>query len=120
MDPQKAIDELATHLLEDEWYIKDPVSADQANEAIIEESKSRYAGATESPANKWRRSRVNRRCKFCKHYREVPCVYIDEFGDEFNGVKGVCNAKDRDVNGSIHRPFCKVFQLKSFYETEEK
>ena len=120
MDPQKAIDELATHLLGDDWYITDPVSADQANEAIIEEIKSRYAGATESPANKWRRSRVNRRCKFCKHYREVPCVYIDEFGDEFNGVKGVCNAKDRDVNGSIHRPFCKVFQLKSFYETEEK
>lgn len=120
MDPQKAIHELQTHLLGDDWYIIDPVSVDQANEAIVEEIKSRYAGVTESPINKWRRSRVNRRCKFCKHYREVPCVYIDEYGDEFNGVKGVCNAKDRDVNGNIHRPFCKVFQLKSFYETEEK
>ena len=120
MDPQKAIEELATHLLGDDWYIVDPVSTVQANEIIVEEIKSRYIGATESPVNKWRRSRVNRRCKFCKHYGEVPCVYIDVFGKEFNDVKGVCNAKDRDVNGNIHRPFCKVFQLKSFYETEEK
>lgn len=120
MDPQKAIDELTTHLLGDDWYIVDPVSTVQANEIIVEEIKSRYAGVTESPINKWRRSRVNRRCKFCKHYGEGPCVCIDEFGGELMVLKGVCNAKDQVVNGNIHRPFCKVFQLKSFYETEEK
>ena len=120
MDAQKAIEELTTHLLGDDWYIVDSVSTDQANEVIVEEIKSRYTGAAESPINKWRRSRVNRRCKFCKHYREVPCVCVGAFGKEFNGVKGVCNAKDRAANGNIHRPFCKVFQLKSFYETEEK
>lgn len=65
----------------------------------------------------WRNSRCNRRCKFCKHYREVPCDYTDVFGKVLN--RGVCNAKDRDVDGNIHRPFCKTFQLKSFYETEE-
>lgn len=120
MDAQKAVDELATHLLGDDWYIVDPVSAIQANEIIVEEIKSRYAGVTESPTNKWRRSRANRRCKFCKHYKEVPCVRVGAFGKEFSCVKGVCNAKDRVVNGNVHRPFCKVFQLKPFYETEEK
>ena len=119
MDPQKAIEELKAHLLGDDWYIVDPVSTIQANEIIVEEIKSRYAGVTESPINKWRRSRVNRRCKFCKHYREVPCVFVDAFGEEFNGVKGACDAKGRLVNGNVHRPFCKVFQLKSFYGKEE-
>ena len=111
MDAQKAVDELATHLLGDDWYIVDPVSTIQANESIVEEIKSRYAGVTESPINKWRRSRVNRRCKFCQNY--ISNSYFED-------VKGVCNAKDRAVNGNIHRPFCKVFQLKPFYETEEK
>ena len=120
MNAQKTIDELTTHLLGEDFYIVDSVSDEQANEVIVEEIKSRYAGASESPINKWRRSRVNRRCKFCKHYGEVPCVCIDAFGREFNGVKGVCNAKDRVVNRNVHRPFCKVFQLKTFYETEEK
>lgn len=96
------------------------VSGEQAYDAIIEEIKSRYKGFTESPTNRWRNSRCNRRCKFCKHYREIPCVCVGAFGKEFNGVKRVCNAKDRVVNGNIHRPFCKVFQLKTFYETEEK
>ena len=71
MGPQKAIEELTIHLLGDDWYIIDSCSTDQTNEVIVEEIKSRYAGVTESPINKWRRSRVNRRCKFCKHYREV-------------------------------------------------
>ena len=106
-------------MLGDDWYIVDPVSTIQANEIIVEEIKSRYAGVTESPINKWRRSRVNRRCKFCKHYREVPCVFVDAFGEESNGVKGACDAKGRLVNGNVHRPFCKVFQLKSFYGKEE-
>ena len=110
MDPQKAIQELKTHLLGNDWYIIDSCSTDQANEAIVEEIKSRYAGVTESPINKWRRSRVNRRCKFCQNY-------INH--SHFEDVKGVCNAKDRVVNGYIHRPFCKVFQLKSFYGKEE-
>ena len=35
MDPQKAIDELTTHLLGDDWYIVDPVSTIQANEIIV-------------------------------------------------------------------------------------
>ena len=114
MDPQKAIHELKTHLLGDDWYIVDPVSTVQANEIIVEEIKSRYAGVTESPINKWRRSRVNRRCKFCKSYNSYKCI-----GRGIVEEKGSCSAKDRVVNGNIHRPFCKVFQLKSFYETEE-
>ena len=115
MNAQKAIDELTTHLLGEDFYIVDPVSADQANEAIIEEIKSRYVGATESPVNKWRRSRANRRCKFCKSYNSHKCI-----GRGILEEKGSCSAKDRVVNGNVHRPFCKVFQLKSFYETEEK
>ena len=117
MDPQKAIDELTTHLLGEDFCIVDPVSGGQGYDVIVEEIKSRYAGASESPINKWRRSRVNRRCKFCKSYSydSHKCI-----GRGIVVEKGSCNAKDRIVNGNIHRPFCKVFQLKSFYETEEK
>lgn len=115
MNAQKAIDELTTHLLGEDFYIVDSVSDDQANEVIVEEIKSRYAGASESPINKWRRSRVNRRCKFCKNYNSYKCI-----GRGIVEEKGSCSAKDRVVIGNIHRPFCKVFQLKSFYETGEK
>ena len=108
MEAQKAAHELATYLLGLDYYIVDPVSESQANDIIVDEIKSRYEGSTESPTNRWRNSRCNRRCKFCKHY------------EVFSDVKGACNAKDRIVNRNIHRPFCKVFKLKSFYETEGK
>lgn len=108
MEAQKAIDELTTYLLGDDYCIVDPVSESQANDIIVEEIKSRYKGKTESPTNRWRNSRCNRRCKFCKHYIK------------FSGIKGTCRAKDQTVYGRIHRPFCKVFQIKPFYEEEEK
>lgn len=108
MEAQKALHELATYLLGDDYCIVDPVSESQANDIIVDEIKSRYEGSTESPTNRWRNSRCNRRCKFCKHYIE------------FSNIKGTCRAKDHPVYGLSHRPFCKVFKLKSFYETEEK
>ena len=108
MEAQKAVDELATYLLGDDYYIVDPVSESQANNIIIDEIKSRYGRFTESPTNRWRNSRCNRRCKFCKHYIE------------FSAVKGTCRAKDQPVYGRSRRPFCKVFQIKPFYEKEEK
>ena len=115
MEPQKAILELKTHLLGDDWYITDPAGNEQANDIIVEEIKGRYKGVTESPANRWRRSQVNRRCKFCQHYESHKSIALG-----IDSERGVCHAKDRLVNGDIHRPFCKVFQLKSFYGKEEK
>ena len=109
MNAQKAIDELTTHLLGEDFYIVDPVSGEQGYDIIVEEIKSRYKGKTESPTNRWRNSRCNRRCKFCKHYFR-----------EFSNRKGTCRAKDRPVYGRSRRPFCKVFQIKPFYEEEEK
>lgn len=108
MEAQKAVDELATYLLGDDYYIVDPVSESQANDIIVDEIKGRYRGFTESPTNRWRKSRCNRRCKFCKHYIE------------FSAIKGTCRAKDQPVYGRSRRPFCKVFQIKPFYEKEEK
>lgn len=104
MNAQKAIDELTTHLLGEDFYIVDPVSGEQGYDIIVEEIKSRYKGKTESPTNRWRNSRCNRRCKFRKHYIE------------FSSIKGICRAKDHPVYGRIRRPFCKVFQIKPFYE----
>ena len=108
MEAQKAVDELATYLLGDDYYIVDPVSESQAND--IDEIKSRYRGFTESPTNRWWNSRCNRRCKFCKHYIEFSAI----------NCQGTCRAKYQLVYGSSRRPFCKVFQIKPFYEKEEK
>ena len=108
MDAQKALDELAAYMLGLDWYIVDPVSENQANDIIVDEIKNRYGGFTESPTDRWRNSRCNRRCKFCKHYRE------------FSDIKGTCRAKDQTVYGRSRRPFCKVFQIKPFYEKEER
>ena len=108
MNAQKAVDELATHLLGEDFHIVDSVSGEHGYDVIVDEIKSRYEGSTESPTNRWRNSRCNRRCKFCKHYIE------------FSAVKGTCRAKDQPVYGRSRRPFCKVFQIKPFYEKEEK
>ena len=40
MDAQKAIDELTTHLLGEDFYIVDPVSGEQGYDVIVEEVKS--------------------------------------------------------------------------------
>ena len=109
MEAQRAVHELATYLLGLDYCIIDPVSESQANDIIVDEIKSRYKGKTESPTNRWRNSRCNRRCKFCKHYFR-----------EFSNNKGTCRAKDRPVYGRSRRPFCKVFQIKPFYEEEKK
>lgn len=82
MNAQKAVDELATHLLGEDFHIVDSVSGEQGYDIIVDEIKSRY--------------------------------------EVFSDIKGACNAKDRIVNGNIHRPFCKVFQIKPFYEKEER
>ena len=115
MEAQEAISVLGNHLLGNDWTITDPVSGGQANDIIVEEIKSRYKGVSESPVNKWRRSRVNRRCEFCQHY-DVNTFVRQDFGQE----SGFCRAKSKIVNGYIHRPFCKVFQLKSFYGKDNK
>lgn len=52
MEAQKAVDELATYLLGDDYYIVDPVSESQANNIIVDEIKSRYGRFTESPTNR--------------------------------------------------------------------
>ena len=115
MEAKEALSTLVTHLLGDDWYIIGPVASDQANDIIVEEIKGRYKGVTESPTNKWRRARVNRRCLFCQHYKSHKSIALG-----IDSERGACIAKDRIVNGDIHRPFCKVFQLKSFYGKEEK
>lgn len=54
--------------------------------------------------NEWRRK--HRKCLFCKHLRVVnpPHYCADCF---FR-----CEAKQKDVNEDIPRPFCKLFELK--------
>ena len=106
LEAQEAVNKLCDHLLGDDWYIVDPVCNTQANAIIVDEIISRYKGATESPVNKWRRSRLHRKCEFCKY-----------FVAGATGCRDVCSAKNKYVLASTPRLFCGVFQLKPYKES---
>lgn len=111
LEAQEAVNMLEKHLLGDDYYIVDPVCNIQANTIIVDEIISRYRGATESPANKWRRR--HKKCKYCKHCSCTPSVA---------GHSSIpwCNVKMKCVNGRKPRWFCRAFQLKSYYGSEPK
>lgn len=53
---------------------------------------------------KWRKSRLHRKCLYCKfssHLPSTPCSAGIWF----------CDAKMKMINPDIHRPFCKCFTL---------
>lgn len=108
LEAQEAVDKLCDHLLGDDWYIVDPVCNTQGNAIIVDEITGRYKGVTESPVNKWRRSRLHRKCEFCKYFSPSnrPCA-------------DVCRAKNKYVFASTPRPFCRVFQLKPYKESQD-
>lgn len=106
LEAQKAVNKLCDHLLGDDWYIVDPVCNIQANAIIVDEILSRYKGATESPANKWRRR--HKKCMFCKH-----CSYTP--GVDGHDPKPWCDVKMKPVNNRRTRLFCGPFHLKSYY-----
>ena len=108
LEAQEAVDKLCYHLLGDDWYIVDPVCCTQANAIIVDEITGRYKGVTESPVNKWRRSRLHRKCEFCKY-----------FSPSGNSCRNVCRAKNEYVFASAPRPFCSCFQLKPYKESRD-
>lgn len=108
LEAQEAVNKLCDHLLGDDWYIVDPVCNIQANAIIVDEIISRYKGATESPVNKWRRSRLHRRCEFCKHFVAGAL-----------GCRDVCSAKNKRTYGRTPRPFCSCFQLIPYKESQD-
>lgn len=102
MEAQEAVNKLCEHLLGKDWCPGDWANNITANEKIVDEIIGRYKGITESPVNKWRKSRLHRRCEFCKH-----CVL---------GTRDVCDPKNKLVNSHAHRPLCSCFQLKPYKE----
>lgn len=102
MEAQEAVNKLCEHLLGKDWCPGDWANNITANEKIVDEIIGRYKGATETPVNKWRKSRLHRKCEFCKHYELVPCE--------------MCKAKNKRVDSRDRKPFCSCFQLKPYKE----
>lgn len=111
LEAQEAVDKLCDHLLGDDWYIVDPICCTQANAIIVDEIISRYRGATESPANKWRRR--HKKCRFCKHCSYTPSV-------AGHSPKPWCDVKQKIVNDKRTRLFCGPFQLRPYYGFKQK
>lgn len=106
LEAQEALDMLEKHFLGDDYYIVDPVNNMQGNAIIVDEIISRYKGAIDSPANKWRRR--HKKCEFCKHCSYTPAVLGHD-------PQGWCNVKMKCVNDKTPRHFCSAFQLKPYY-----
>lgn len=106
MKAQDAVYAIVDHFLGKSWYIVDSMGSEQANEVILEELRKQYPAVDETPVDRYRKA--HKRCKwctFCKHVIPVGLVCYP-FHE--------CEAKDKIVNPDIPRPFCRMFNLKSY------
>ena len=105
MKPNDALNELAKHLLGEDWYIVDPVGPEQAAEIILETIRGKYTAVNENPVDAYRRK--HKKCVWCKHVKMRTC--FDRYGgfDKFYE----CSAKGVIVNEKANHPFCKLFEL---------
>lgn len=109
----KALHDVATHLLGEDWYIVDPVSGAQAAERIATEIKNEYPKRDMSRVERWRCK--HRKCIFCKHSEPLAPM------DIYHGNDIWCAAKKCAKNRDAVRPFCTLFSLeKEWYGDVEK